>query len=104
LQAHPDITAIFGQCGNNATGAIQAIENAGKVPGRDILVIGFDGTELELEAIAAGRELLSVSQDFAGIGARAVAAAVEALAGRTVEKTTYVPARLITKDNVGDFQ
>ncbi len=104
LQAHPEITAIFGECGNNATGAIQAIENAGKVPGKDIKVIGFDGTALELDAIAAGKELLSVSQDFPGIGARAVGAAVDALADRSVPKTIYVPARLITKDTVEQFK
>ena len=40
LQAHPDATAVYAHNDEMALGAIAAIEAAGKVPGKDIIVVG----------------------------------------------------------------
>ena len=55
LQAHPDATAVYSHSDEMALGAIAAIEAAGKVPGKDIIVVGVDGEKAALEAIIAGK-------------------------------------------------
>ncbi len=55
LQAHPDATAVYAHSDEMALGAIAAIEAAGKVPGKDIMVVGVDGEKAALEAIIAGK-------------------------------------------------
>jgi len=54
-QAHPDATAVYAHSDEMALGAISAIEAAGKVPGKDIIVVGVDGEKAALEAIIAGK-------------------------------------------------
>lgn len=100
LQAEPDLKVIYGACGQNATGAAQAVANAKK----DVLVVGFDGINDELKAIASGAMLATVWQDFPEIGAEAVRTGVDASKGDSVEKEIAVPAQVVTKKNVADFK
>ena len=50
LQANPDIQAIFAQNDEMALGAIEASKSAGK----QIFIVGFDGTDDGLKAVEAG--------------------------------------------------
>src|SRR3712207_1314335 len=51
LQAHPDANAIYAHNDEMAIGAIAAVEAAGKVPGKDIILVSIDGTRDALQAI-----------------------------------------------------
>lgn len=62
LQAHPDLTGVLSGNDEMALGAIAAIEAAGKVPGKDILVMGFDGSPDAVDAIKSGKLLGTVLQ------------------------------------------
>jgi ABC-type sugar transport system substrate-binding protein len=55
LQAHPDATIIYAHNDEMALGAIAAIEAAGKVPGKDILVVSIDGEKDGVQAIVDGK-------------------------------------------------
>ena len=55
LQAHPDATVVYAHNDEMALGAIAAIEAAGKVPGKDILVVSIDGEKDGLQAIIDGK-------------------------------------------------
>jgi galactofuranose transport system substrate-binding protein len=55
LQAHPDATVVYAHNDEMALGAIAAIEAAGKVPGKDILVVSIDGEKDALQAIVDGK-------------------------------------------------
>jgi ribose transport system substrate-binding protein len=55
LQAHPDATAIYAHNDEMAMGAIAAIEAAGKVPGKDVVLVSIDGTRDALQAIVDGK-------------------------------------------------
>ena len=55
LQAHPDTTIIYAHNDEMALGAIAAIEAAGKVPGKDILVVSIDGEKDAVQAIIDGK-------------------------------------------------
>jgi galactofuranose transport system substrate-binding protein len=55
LQAHPDATIVYAHNDEMALGAITAIEAAGKVPGKDILIVSIDGEKDAVQAIIDGK-------------------------------------------------
>lgn len=50
-----DITAVYAHNDDMALGAIQAIEEAGKNPGVDIIIVSIDGVKGAFEAMVAGK-------------------------------------------------
>jgi len=55
LQAHPDATIVYAHNDEMALGAIAAIEAAGKIPGKDFLIVSIDGEKDGIQAIADGK-------------------------------------------------
>lgn len=100
LEANPNIRAIYGSCGQNATGAAQAVRNAGTDP----LIVGFDGINDELAGIQDGTILATVWQDFPEIGSQAVRTGIAAARGGEVESSILVPAQVVIEDNVTEFE
>jgi len=94
LQAHQDIVGVFAQNDEMALGAMEAI-NASS---RDIIVIGFDGSAEALDAIRAGELDSTIVQQFDVMAQLAIEAALDALAGESVEPLIYVPVRVGTQE------
>ncbi len=102
LQAHGDaIDAVFAQNDEMAMGALLAVERAKKKDA--IIVVGVDAIADALQAVKDGRLDATVFQDGAGQGGGAVEAAVKLVRGQPVEKETFIPFRLVTRENVGEF-
>jgi simple sugar transport system substrate-binding protein len=95
LKADPNIQAVYAHNDEMALGAIQAIEEAGKVPGKDIIVVGIDGIKDAIQAIADGKMNCSVECSPL-LGPGAFDAAEKTLAGKPVEK------HVVTKDGIID--
>lgn len=93
LQAQPEIDVVFAHNDEMALGAIKAIESAK----RDIIVIGFDGTDDAVEAVNDGSMLATVAQQAGMIGALGVETADKILKGEEVPEYTPVPLKLIQK-------
>ncbi|MDQ0931213.1 ABC transporter substrate-binding protein [Streptomyces turgidiscabies] len=55
LQSNPDINVLFAHNDDMAIGAIQAIEAAGKKPGKDILIVSIDGVKDGFVAMSEGK-------------------------------------------------
>jgi len=55
LQAHPDADVIYAHNDEMAIGAIAALEAAGKVPGKDVLVLSIDGGKEAVQAVVDGK-------------------------------------------------
>ena len=55
LQSNPDIDVLFAHNDDMGIGAIQAIEAAGKKPGKDILIITVDGVKDGFVAMSEGK-------------------------------------------------
>lgn len=55
LQAHPDANVIYAHNDEMAIGAISAVEAAGKVPGKDILILSIDGGKEAVQAVVDGK-------------------------------------------------
>lgn len=95
LQGNPNIQAVFAQNDEMALGAAEAIASSGK----DILVIGFDGSSDAFKAIEEGKLSATIAQQFDLIGQKAVQTAADILQGKTVEKYIPVEIKLVTKDS-----
>ena len=54
LKAYPDIDLVLAENDDMGLGAVAAIKAAGKVPGKDIIVVGCDAVKVAFEAIVAG--------------------------------------------------
>ena len=55
LAAYPDIDLVYAHNDDMGLGAIEAIEAAGKVPGKDIKIVTVDAVKAGMEALAAGK-------------------------------------------------
>ncbi|MDO5075758.1 D-ribose ABC transporter substrate-binding protein [Corynebacterium sp.] len=100
LQAHPNIKAIFAENDEMALGAIEAL---GDRAGKDVFVIGFDGTEDGIKAVTDGRMAATIAQQPAELGAKAVEEAAKLLKGEQAQKEVPVEVITVTQENVKDF-
>lgn len=97
LQAHPDIKGILSANDEMALGAVQAVEAANKVPGKDILISGFDAGDDARKAVKDGKMIFTVEQQTTKMGQTAVQSAQQMMQGKTVEKTIPIDITMITK-------
>jgi ABC-type sugar transport system substrate-binding protein len=87
------INVLFAHNDDMAIGAIQAIEEAGMKPGKDILIVSIDGVKGAFEAMMAGK--LNVSVECSPLlGPQLMAAVKDLVAGKTL------PKRIVTKEGV----
>jgi ribose transport system substrate-binding protein len=101
LQAHPNVSIVFGQADALALGAAQAVKVAN--PGRKIWVGGFDGDVAALKALKEGVFDVTATQQTQLMGRLAVDNAIKLVAGEKVAADQLQDATLTTKDNVEGF-
>jgi simple sugar transport system substrate-binding protein len=85
LKADPNIQVLFAHNDDMAIGAIQAIEEAGKQPGKDIIIVSIDGVKGAFEAMMAGKLNCSVECSPL-LGPQLMAACKDLKAGKTLPK------------------
>jgi ribose transport system substrate-binding protein len=104
LQKFPKIDAVFGANDDNTVGAEKAIDNAGRYkPLGDpdhIMVIGADGTAQALQAIRAGKQDATISQNPIGMSAKAMSFITDYEAKKDVPADYAWPTYLIDKSNI----
>ncbi len=94
--------AVFGNNDEMAIGAIQAMKSSG-ISMEDVVVGGVDATPDALVAMQAGDMDVTVFQDLAGQGAGSIDTAIKLAKGEKVDKTVFIPFKLVTPENVADF-
>lgn len=94
--------AVFGNNDEMAIGAIQAMKSSG-ISMEDVVVGGVDATPDALVAMQGGDMDVTVFQDLAGQGAGSIDTAVKLAKGEAVDKTVFIPFKLVTPENVADF-
>ena len=88
-----NINVLYAHNDDMAIGAIQAIEEAGLMPGVDITIISIDGVKGAFEAMIAGK--LNVTVECSPLlGPQLMAAAKDVVAGKKV------PARIVTTESI----
>ena len=94
LAKYPNINLVYAHNDDMGLGAIEAIEAAGKVPGKDIKIVTIDAVKAGMEALAAGK-INYIVECSPLLGDQLFDAAGSVLAGKDI------PARIITKE--GEF-
>ncbi|MBI1368474.1 MAG: substrate-binding domain-containing protein [Planctomycetes bacterium] len=105
--AGDEINAVYAHNDDMALGAIQAIEEAGKKPGVDIIVVSVDGVKAAFEAMVAGKLNCTVECNPL-LGPAAFDAVEQAAAGKPLPKHTVVEDKVFdqstAKDVIGSRQ
>ena len=103
LSAGVEFDAVIANNDEMALGAIQALKASGRKMD-SVVVGGVDATADALAAVAAGDLHVTVFQNAAGQGRGAVDTARKIIKGEAVEKKTYIPFELVTKENLSQYQ
>ncbi|MBW9095742.1 LacI family DNA-binding transcriptional regulator [Microbacterium jejuense] len=91
-------TAVFAANDQMALGLLRGIGEAGREIPADVSVVGFDDVA---DAADYRPPLTTVHQDFDALGARAVAALVEAIEAGAPASFETVAARLVVRESTG---
>lgn len=97
-----EVTAVYAHNDDMALGAIQAIEESGKKPGTDIIVVSVDGVKGAFEAIVGGKLNCTVECNPL-LGAMAFDAVDKTLKGEKLPKKTIVHDQLFDQSNAKDL-
>jgi ribose transport system substrate-binding protein len=100
MQSNPDLKGFFGANEGSIIGVLNAVKELGKEG--DLVVIGYDSGQQQIDAIKAGTEAGAITQDPIGIGYKCVDAAVKALKGETLPKTIDTGFHWYDKTNIED--
>ncbi len=98
LTAHPTLTAIFAESEPGAVGAAQALEAANKAG--KIVLVAFDASGEQIAALERGTIHALIVQSPFKMGYEGVKAAIDAIAGRPVEKRIDTGATIVSKANL----
>ncbi|MBS6480671.1 MAG: ribose ABC transporter substrate-binding protein RbsB [Dialister sp.] len=93
IQANTGIKAIFAHNDEMALGAISAAKSANK----NIMIVGFDGTEDGMKAVEDGDLVATIAQQPDKMGEMGVDAAVKLAKGESVEKNIAIDLKLVQK-------
>lgn len=102
LQAHPDVTAIYAHNDEMAMGAIAALEAAGKVPGKDVIIVSIDGTKDAAQAILDGK-LGATCECSPKFGPKAFEVMLGYANGQTFPAKIVNPDRFFDITNVAEY-
>lgn len=109
LAKNPDVAGVFACNDPMGVAAANAIKDAGRNPVKDIVTIGFNADPEAITAIGKDSLSATVAQDPAGMGARTVELAAQAVNGDQLsydddgKREVFQKVTLVTKDNVSQF-
>ena len=84
MTANPDLKGFFGANEGSIKGVLNALKETGKEG--QVVAIGYDSGQQQIDAINAGTEAGAITQNPVGIGAKCVSAAMDAIAGKSMDK------------------
>jgi ribose transport system substrate-binding protein len=102
LTAHPDLRAIFTNIDDQAAGAAQAVDEAGKA--EDILVTGFNGDKVGFAGVKEGTIDMTIAlkpYQWARLGVRTM---VDHLNGKKAPKLVRIDSVLLDSSNIDDVE
>lgn len=91
MQATPQFNAVFAQNDEMALGAAKALK------GKNVIIVGFDGTDDAKKAVQSGEMTATVAQQPDLMGSLAIENAIKITKGQSVAKQIPVDLKLITK-------
>ena len=104
LKRYPDIDVVVSQNDDMTFGALEAIQEKGFTTGvdGDIIIISFDAVRSALEKVEEG--IINVDIECNPAQGEYIERVIQDLEeGKSVQKYYYVPEKVFTKENVGDY-
>jgi simple sugar transport system substrate-binding protein len=95
------VDVLYAHNDDMALGAIQAIEDAGKKPGTDIVIVSVDALKTAFEAMVAGKLNCTVECNPL-LGPKVLKTVQKVLAGETVQKTLYMKDEVFDRSTAKD--
>jgi ABC-type sugar transport system substrate-binding protein len=95
LKSTPKIDVLYAHNDDMAIGAIQAIEEAGRKPGKDIFIVSIDAVKGAFEAMIAGK-LNATIECNPLLGPQLMTSVTEVVAGRPIPKRIVVDEQVFT--------
>lgn len=100
MQSNPDAAGVLAMNDEMALGAIQAL---GDKAGKDVKVVGFDGTDDGFKAVEAGTMVATIAQNPAELGKQSVQILAKAMNGEEVEANVQVAVDTVDSENVAQY-
>ena len=100
MTANPDLKGFFGANEGSIKGVLNALKETGK-EGK-VVAIGYDSGQQQIDAINAGTEAGAITQNPVGIGAKCVSAALDAIAGKSMDKVIDTGFYWYDKTNINN--
>ncbi|GAA1407887.1 D-ribose ABC transporter substrate-binding protein [Glutamicibacter uratoxydans] len=100
MQSNPDAAGVLAMNDEMALGAIQAL---GAKAGKDVKVVGFDGTEDGFKAVKDGTLLATIAQNPEELGKQSVQLMSKAVAGEEVESNVQVAVDTVDSKNIAEY-
>lgn len=110
LTANPDLIGIYAANDASATGAVRAMESAGKSVEDGFILIGFDGNSAALQLIGEGKMSATIAQDPYGQGKKAVEIVLALLNGEdpglsdAETRTVLFPVEVVSSENLSEIE
>ncbi len=101
LLAHHDVTAVYAHADVMALGAMTALKQGGKRPGKNVVIVSIDGTRSLVQAIADGRANADVETN-PRFGPQAFGALKQWFDGDKVPQKIIMQDALYTRANAAD--
>ncbi|HWO68916.1 MAG TPA: sugar ABC transporter substrate-binding protein [Umezawaea sp.] len=98
------LNAVYGMADYLALPAIQAATQAGRTPGKDVVVVGGNCFKAGIDAIKAGTYFATATEDPDTLAKQTSAYVLDYFAGKKPEQHTLVKEEQITKDNVATYE
>lgn len=99
LTAYPDLQCIYVTSDTGAMGAATAVQASG----RDVKVIGFDGSPNGAQSILDGGMTATVAQTPGVMAQEGVNALYELLINDVAPEDMYTPCTMVTADNASEY-
>ena len=97
LQANPSIDLVFAHNDDMGLGAIEAIEAAGKVPGKDIKIVTVDAVHDGMQALSDGK-INFIAECSPLLGQQLADVVKQVMAGKTPEKRIITTETTFTQE------
>lgn len=94
-----NINVVFAHNDDMALGAIEAIQEYGLKPGKDIIIVSVDGEKAALQAIKDGKANVSVECSPL-LGPKLISTAIKVSKAEKVPKTIFMEEKVFTVENV----
>jgi len=100
MQSNPDAVGVLAMNDEMALGAIQALDDKA---GKDVKVVGFDGTDDGFKAVLAGTLVATIAQNPAELGKQSVQMLSKSINGEEVEANVQVAVDTVDQKNIADY-